>query len=72
MKSYDESLNLFREIGNHLNAANVLKSMGDVQQFRDEQTALNNYNEALDLFRGVNNRLGEANVLKAMGDIQSL
>ncbi len=51
--------------------ANVLKAMGDVQQFRDERdTALQNYAQALELFRAVGSKLGEANVLKAMGDVQ--
>jgi tetratricopeptide (TPR) repeat protein len=49
--------------------ANVLKAMGDVQQFRDERdAALTNYAQALELFRAVGDRLGEANVLQSMGD----
>ena len=51
--------------------ANVLKAMGDVQQFRKNMdAALTTYAQALDLFRAVGDRLGEANVLKAMGDVQ--
>ncbi|MDZ7371335.1 MAG: tetratricopeptide repeat protein, partial [candidate division KSB1 bacterium] len=51
--------------------ANVLKAIGDVQQFRKEiDAALASYNEALKLFRQVGAKLGEANVLKAIGDVQ--
>ncbi|MBM3145957.1 MAG: tetratricopeptide repeat protein [Chloroflexi bacterium] len=51
--------------------ANVLKAIGDVQQFRDERdAALESYAQALALFRAVGDRLGEANVLKAIGDVQ--
>ena len=51
--------------------ANVLKAIGDVQQFRDERdAALTSYHEALKLFRAVGAKLGEANVLKAIGDVQ--
>ena len=47
--------------------ANVLKAMGDVQQFRDERdTALQNYAQALELFRAVGSKLGEANVESAL------
>ena len=53
--------------------ANVLKAMGDVQQFRKNMdAALTTYAQALDLFRAVGDRLGEANVLQAMGDVQRL
>ncbi|OIO85335.1 MAG: hypothetical protein AUK01_06330 [Anaerolineae bacterium CG2_30_57_67] len=52
--------------------ANVLKAIGDVQNFRDERdAALASYGEALKLFRQVGDRLGEANVLKAIGDVQN-
>jgi tetratricopeptide (TPR) repeat protein len=51
--------------------ANVLKAIGDVQQFRDERdAALQSYAQALGLFRAVGDRLGEANVLQAIGDVQ--
>ncbi|MBM4424670.1 MAG: tetratricopeptide repeat protein, partial [Chloroflexi bacterium] len=51
--------------------ANVLKAIGDVQQFRKEMdAALKSYGEALSLFRAVGDKLGEANVLKAIGDVQ--
>jgi len=51
--------------------ANVLKAIGDVQQFRDERdAALESYAHALALFRSVGDRLGEANVLQAIGDVQ--
>ena len=51
--------------------ANVLKAMGDVQQFRDDRdAALQSYQQALGLYRAVGDRLGEANVLQALGDVQ--
>ncbi len=52
--------------------ANVLKAIGDVQNFRKEMdAALASYQQALGLFRAVGARLGEANVLKAIGDVQN-
>jgi tetratricopeptide (TPR) repeat protein len=58
-------------VGDRLGEANVLKALGDVQQFRDERdAALTSYEQALSLFRAVGDRLGEANVLKALGDVQ--
>jgi tetratricopeptide (TPR) repeat protein len=55
-------------VGSKLGEANVLKAIGDVQQFRkDMEAALSSYGEALGLFRAVGDRLGEANVLKAIG-----
>lgn len=51
--------------------ANVRKTVGDVQQFRDERdAALASYNEALKLFKEIGAKLGEANVLQAIGDVQ--
>ncbi len=51
--------------------ANVLKAIGDVQQFRKElDAALRSYDDALRLYRALGARLGEANVLKAIGDVQ--
>ncbi|MGB8214748.1 MAG: NB-ARC domain-containing protein [Anaerolineales bacterium] len=48
--------------------ANVLKAIGDVQQFRKEMdAALASYNAALQLFRAVGDRLGEANVYLSIG-----
>jgi tetratricopeptide (TPR) repeat protein len=47
--------------------ANVLKAIGDVQQFRDDRdAALESYEEALKLFRQVGAKLGEANVLATL------
>jgi hypothetical protein len=51
--------------------ANVLKAIGDVQNFRKEiDAALASYGEALKLFRQVGDRLGEANVLQAIGQME--
>ncbi|MCX7609729.1 MAG: NB-ARC domain-containing protein [Anaerolineales bacterium] len=51
--------------------ANVLKAMGDVQQFRDERdAALASYQQALTLYRAVGDRLGEATTLRRMGHVQ--
>ncbi len=48
--------------------ADVLKAMGDVQQFRDERdAALASYGQALGLYRAVGDRLGEANTLSGLG-----
>jgi tetratricopeptide (TPR) repeat protein len=51
--------------------ANVLRALGDLQQFRKEMEAARaSYAQALELYRAVGARLGEANVLRAMGDVQ--
>ncbi len=51
--------------------ANVLKAMGDVQQFRDDRdAALTSYTEALQLFRAVGSKLGEANVYLSLGGLK--
>ena len=53
--------------GDQWGEANVLRAIGDVQQFRDERdAALASYAAALELFRAVGSRLGEANVLAAL------
>lgn len=50
--------------------ANVLRAIGDVQQFRDDRdAALKSYAEALALFRAVGDRLGEANVYASQGQL---
>ncbi len=71
LQSYEQALGLFRQVGSTLGEANVLKAIGDVQQFRHESdAALLSYQQALDLFRQIGYRLGEANVLQAIGDLQ--
>ena len=51
--------------------ANVLRAIGDVQQFRKENdAALASYNDALKLFRAVGAKLGEANVYLSLGGIK--
>jgi tetratricopeptide (TPR) repeat protein len=63
-------LQLFRAVGARLGEANVLKAIGDVQNFRKEMdAALASYADALQLFRAVGARLGEANVLASQGKL---
>ncbi|MGE3435224.1 MAG: TIR domain-containing protein, partial [Blastocatellales bacterium] len=63
---------LFKQVGDKLGQANVLKAIGDVQSFRKEMdAALSSYSEALTLFKQVGDKLGQANVLQAIGDVQS-
>ena len=55
-----------QRIGDRLGEANVLRAIGDVQQFRDDRdAALASYQTALTLFQAIGDRLGEANVLAA-------
>jgi tetratricopeptide (TPR) repeat protein len=71
LSSYQEALSLYRHIEDHQGEANVLQTIGDIQQFRkDMPSALDSYEQALRLFRQVEDRLGEANVHKAIGDVQ--
>jgi tetratricopeptide (TPR) repeat protein len=66
------ALSLYRAVGDRLGEANVLKAIGDVQNFRKAlDAALASYTAALALFRQVGDRLGEANVLQAIGDVQN-
>jgi tetratricopeptide (TPR) repeat protein len=68
LRTYEEALKLFRQVGDKLGEANVLQAIGDVQQFRKEtNAALESYEEALKLFRQVGDKLGEANVLQSLG-----
>ncbi len=63
-------MKLFKAVGSNLGEANVLKAIGDVQQFRDERdAALASYNEALKLFKAVGSNLGEANVLSELAKL---
>ena len=60
-----------KPLGDRLGEANVLKAIGDVQQFRDDRdAALASYQQALDLFKAVGAKLGEANVYLATGRLQ--
>ncbi len=66
-----EALQRFNDIGSLLGQANVLKAIGDVQQFRDDRdAALESYAQALQRFNDIGSLLGQANVLKAIGDVQ--
>ena len=68
---FHAALTLFRQVGDRLGEANVLRAIGAVQQFRDDyDAALASYAAALTLFRQVGSRLGEATVQKAIGDVQ--
>lgn len=70
LNSAQRGLALARQVGARVGEANVLKAIGDVQQFRKEsEAAMQSYRQALDLFRQVGDRLGEANVLLATGDL---
>ena len=61
------ALDLARRAEDRLGEANVLKAIGDVQQFRDDRDgALGSYQQALALFREMGAKLGEANVLAAL------
>jgi hypothetical protein len=67
----DATLAAARRLGDDAGEANVLRAIGEVQQFRDErEAALESYAAALALYRAVGSKLGEANVLLAIGDVQ--
>jgi tetratricopeptide (TPR) repeat protein len=71
VEQFDQALERFNAIGDRLGQANVLKAIGDVQQFRkDRDAALASYDQALERFNAIGDRLGQANVLKAIGDVQ--
>ncbi|HEY74105.1 MAG TPA: tetratricopeptide repeat protein [Thermoflexia bacterium] len=67
----EESLALFRAVGDRLGEANTLASIGDVHSFRKENdAALETYQQALALFRAVGDRLGEANVYRSLALVE--
>ena len=67
-----EASQLFRQVGDKLGQANVLKAIGDVQYFRKEiEEALASYAEASQLFRQVGAKLGQANVYLALGRLKN-
>ena len=82
LENYKQALSFFRQVGDSLQAAQVLKNMGDVQQqlhrllrnLEDLKTALEDYEQALGLFRQAKRRSqeDEAKVLEAIGDIHWL
>jgi len=63
LEKYEVSLNLYKQLGDHLGVANTLKSIGDILQFLDRRSeALASYEESLTLYREIGARLGEAQV----------
>ncbi len=67
----DQALTLFKQVGDNLGQANVLKAIGDVQSFRKEMdAALQSYDQALTLFKQVGSNLGQANIQLAVGIIK--
>ncbi len=82
VESYKQALSLFQQVGKSLQAAQVLKEMGDVELQRRQQlgdledlnAALENYEQALGLFRQTKHRSkeDEAKILEAVGDVYQL
>jgi tetratricopeptide (TPR) repeat protein len=67
---YDEALKLYRDLGDYLGEANILKVIGDVLQFlKQSPEALSYYDKALILYRNVEAHRGEAQTLKAIGHV---
>jgi tetratricopeptide (TPR) repeat protein len=70
LNRYDDALNLYKSLGDHLGEANTLRAIGDILQSLEQwQEALNSYYKALNLYESIGERLGEANTLKAIGDM---
>jgi|GEM_PF-521756 len=73
LKSYQEALTSFQEVGDYLGQAKVLAAIGDVQRvFAKQDDALASYEQALASFQQVGDGLGRAKVLQAIGDVQRL
>jgi tetratricopeptide (TPR) repeat protein len=65
-----EAQTLFREVGNVLDEANSIESLGDIAlEHSDHAVAAELYERALLLHRQVGNVLGEANCIKSLGEI---
>ncbi|WP_308199036.1 tetratricopeptide repeat protein [Saccharothrix sp. S26] len=68
--SYDETLPLFREVGDVAGEAGTLKGLGNIAFIEsDDTTARTFYNQALPLFRRVGDVPGEAGTLQDLGRI---
>ncbi len=73
LKSYEEALTCFQEVGDLSGQAEVLQARGDVQRALARQDdALKSYEQALALFQQVGDKFGEAKCSQAMGDVQRL
>ncbi len=67
---YEQALKIYRDIGDRLGEAYILKAIGDVLQFLNRSSeALEKYEQALAFSRETGSRLGEAYTLKAIGDV---
>jgi tetratricopeptide (TPR) repeat protein len=70
-ESLEEALCLYRELGDRLGEANILRSLGDVERMRSDYGAAEQlYQQALPLYRELRDRLGEAGTLKSLGDVE--
>ena len=71
--AYEEARALFKQAGDRLGVANVLRGLGDLERMlgRNDQARLA-YEEARTLFKQVGDRLGEASVLRGLGDLERM
>jgi tetratricopeptide (TPR) repeat protein len=67
---YEESLQIYRGIGDTLGEANCIRGFGNVADSRsDYETAEAKYEEALQIYRGIGDTLGEANCIQNLGRV---
>jgi pSer/pThr/pTyr-binding forkhead associated (FHA) protein/tetratricopeptide (TPR) repeat protein len=73
LKSYEEALSSFQEVGDYAGQARVLHAQGDVQRARaKENEALESYEKALAFFQQTGDQFAEAKCRQAIGDVQRL
>ncbi len=71
LKSYEEALTSFQEVGDYAGQAKVLHAKGDVQRVRGkEDEALESYERALVFFQQTGDQFAEAKCRQAIGDVQ--
>ena len=72
LRMQQDSLALYRDLGDRLGQANALSRLADVQMTGDLPIALRDLQAALALYRELGDRLGQASTLSRLGEIRRL
>ncbi|WP_328873491.1 tetratricopeptide repeat protein [Streptomyces sp. NBC_00287] len=71
--AYEESLTVFRTLGDRRRLGNATQGLGDVRQVQGRyEEAATAYQDALGLCQTIDDRLGQANAIKGLGDIHHM
>jgi len=70
LQTWEQSLNVYRELGNRLGETNSLGNLGNVYSSLGQyQQAIDFHQQSLDVAREIGNRQGEASVLGGLGNV---